>query len=180
MDGGIPMEVVILLLRTLFFYFLIRISMRLLSRGRKVTLLDLLVAFMIGEMSVLSISPPDKPLFLSILPILVLFTIHFSTTQKKSWTSTQSHSKSYPAVFKPKTADMEAALMEPVPITAPAGQLPVPLILDGKVFYQNLEKIGRNVFWLKNEVQKFGIRKFNEVSYCSIDVYGRIFLDPKR
>lgn len=173
------MEVVILLLRTLFFYSLIRLAMRLLSRGRKITLLDLLVAFMIVEISVLAISTPGKPLFISILPIFVLFTLHFSTTQKKSWTSIQNNPRPRPAVFKPKMADMEAAI-EPMPITAPTGQLPVPLILDGKVFYQNLEEIGRTVFWLKNEVQKFGISKFKEVSYCSIDVYGRIFLDPKR
>ena len=173
------MEVVILLLRTLFSYSFIRLAMRLLSRGRKITLLDLLVAFMIVEISVLAINTPGKPLFLSILPIFVLFTLHFSTTQKKLWTSIQNNPRPRPAVFKPKAADMEAAI-EPMPITAPTGQLPVPLILDGKVFYQNLEEIGRTVFWLKNEVQKFGISKFKEVSYCSIDVYGRIFLDPKR
>ncbi|MGG1555722.1 DUF421 domain-containing protein [Paenibacillus ferrarius] len=58
--------------------------------------------------------------------------------------------------------------------------LPLPLIMDGKVQDENLEKIGQNRFWLKNQLQSKGARDFKEVFYCSIDHRGRMFLDRKR
>ena len=58
--------------------------------------------------------------------------------------------------------------------------LPLPLIMDGKVQDENLEKIGKTRFWLKNELQAKGANDFKEVFYCSIDHRGRLFLDRKR
>ncbi|SDN55546.1 Uncharacterized membrane protein YcaP, DUF421 family [Paenibacillus sp. yr247] len=58
--------------------------------------------------------------------------------------------------------------------------LPLPLIMDGKVQDDNLEKIGKTRFWLKNQLQNKGARDFKEVFYCSIDHRGRMFLDRKR
>lgn len=58
--------------------------------------------------------------------------------------------------------------------------LPLPLIMDGKVQDENLEKIGKTRFWLKNQLQVKGVRDFKEVFYCSIDHRGRMFLDRKR
>lgn len=58
--------------------------------------------------------------------------------------------------------------------------LPLPLIMDGKVQDDNLEKIGKTRFWLKNQLQVKGARDFKEVFYCSIDHRGRMFLDRKR
>ncbi|KQX49060.1 DUF421 domain-containing protein [Paenibacillus sp. Root444D2] len=58
--------------------------------------------------------------------------------------------------------------------------LPLPLIMDGKVQDDNLNKIGKTRFWLKNQLQAKGARDFKEVFYCSIDHRGRMFLDRKR
>ncbi|MEC0225604.1 DUF421 domain-containing protein [Paenibacillus alba] len=58
--------------------------------------------------------------------------------------------------------------------------LPLALIMDSKVQDDNLEKIGKTRFWLKNQLQLKGVRDFKEVFYCSIDHRGRIFLDRKR
>jgi uncharacterized membrane protein YcaP (DUF421 family) len=58
--------------------------------------------------------------------------------------------------------------------------LPLPLIMDGKVQDDNLEKIGQTRFWLKNQLQENGARDFKEIFYCSIDHRGRMFLDRKR
>jgi uncharacterized membrane protein YcaP (DUF421 family) len=58
--------------------------------------------------------------------------------------------------------------------------LPLPLIMDGKVQDENLEKIGQTRFWLKNQLQENGARDFKEIFYCSIDHRGRMFLDRKR
>jgi uncharacterized membrane protein YcaP (DUF421 family) len=58
--------------------------------------------------------------------------------------------------------------------------LPLPLIMDGKVQDDNLQKLGKTRFWLKNELQAKGTNDFKDVFFCSIDHKGRIFLDKKR
>mgnify|MGYP000082522395 CR=1 FL=1 len=55
--------------------------------------------------------------------------------------------------------------------------LPLPLIMDGKVLDKNLEKIGRDRFWLKNQIQQKGAKDFKEIFFCTIDHRGRIFVD---
>lgn len=58
--------------------------------------------------------------------------------------------------------------------------LPLPLIMDGKVQDENLMKIGKTRFWLKNQLQSKGAYDFKEVFFCSIDHRGRMYLDKKR
>jgi len=36
--------------------------------------------------------------------------------------------------------------------------IPYDLVVDGKVMYQNLEKIGKNYTWLQKQTEKFGIK----------------------
>jgi uncharacterized membrane protein YcaP (DUF421 family) len=55
--------------------------------------------------------------------------------------------------------------------------LPIPLILDGKVREEALRKIGQNHLWLKREIRKFGVKDIKDVSFCSIDDQGIIYLD---
>lgn len=57
--------------------------------------------------------------------------------------------------------------------------LPIPLILDGKIREEALHKIGQNELWLKREIRKYGIKDIREVSFCSIDERGIIYLDKK-
>ncbi|MFH5182261.1 DUF421 domain-containing protein [Paenibacillus sp. TAB 01] len=96
-------------------------------------------------------------------------------------------------------ADVEFAILEPsgkltvVEKKPPAPQeaddkqpkiryegLPVPLIMDGKVQDDGLEKIGKTRFWLKSQLQSKGVREFKEVFFCTIDHRGRWFIDRKR
>ncbi|MDF2814861.1 MAG: rane protein [Paenibacillus sp.] len=58
--------------------------------------------------------------------------------------------------------------------------LPVSLIMDGKVQNENLEKLGKTRFWLKNQLQAKGIMDFKEVFYCSVDHKGKLYTDLKR
>lgn len=55
--------------------------------------------------------------------------------------------------------------------------LPLALVMDGKVLDKNLEKIGRDRFWLKNQIQLKGAKDFKEIFFCTIDHRGRIFVD---
>lgn len=57
--------------------------------------------------------------------------------------------------------------------------LPLPLIMDGKVQDENLQKLGKTRFWLKNIIQEQGISDFKNVFFCTIDYKGRIYMDKK-
>jgi uncharacterized membrane protein YcaP (DUF421 family) len=57
--------------------------------------------------------------------------------------------------------------------------LPLPVILDGKVQDDNLKKLGKTRFWLKNKLQEKDCHDFKEVFFASIDHRGQLFLDKK-
>lgn len=58
--------------------------------------------------------------------------------------------------------------------------LPLPLIMDGKVQDQNLDKLGKTRFWLKRELKSRGVKEFKDVFFCSIDHRGKMYMDKKR
>ncbi|WP_239615229.1 DUF421 domain-containing protein [Cohnella mopanensis] len=57
--------------------------------------------------------------------------------------------------------------------------LPMALILDGQVQDDNLEKLGKTRFWLKNELQNYDVDSFKNVYFCSMDHKGKIYVDKK-
>lgn len=58
--------------------------------------------------------------------------------------------------------------------------LPLPLIMDGKVQEDSLAKLGKTRFWLKRQLESYGIKDFKEVFFCSVDYRGKWFIDKKR
>jgi|GEM_PF-6811564 len=179
------MEWVILLLRTLFFYILVVLVMKAFTYESKIRLVDLMVAFMIALLSVVAIVRPTAPLMIYLTPILLLTTVHlFSRLLFRERGKIPPHptqfAKAVPIARGQSFADVEMGMLDPLPSQAVPPRLPLPLILDGKVLDHNLDKLGKTRFWLKNEVQEFGVSRFKEVSYCSIDQQGRMFLDRKK
>ncbi len=57
--------------------------------------------------------------------------------------------------------------------------LPIALILDGHVQDETLEGMGKNRFWLKKELQGYGVDSFKDVFFCSIDHRGKLYVDKK-
>lgn len=55
--------------------------------------------------------------------------------------------------------------------------LPIPLIMDGKVQNENLAKIEKTRFWLKNVLQEHNVYDFKDVFLCTIDHRGKLFVD---
>lgn len=55
--------------------------------------------------------------------------------------------------------------------------LPIPLIMDGKVQDENLSKIEKTRFWLKNALQEHHVTDFKDVFLCTIDHRGKLFVD---
>ena len=57
--------------------------------------------------------------------------------------------------------------------------LPIPLIMDGRVQDENLEKLGKTRFWLKNELQAKSVSDFKDVFLCTIDHKGKLYVDSR-
>lgn len=51
------------------------------------------------------------------------------------------------------------------------------LVVDGKVMYKNLEKIGKNYVWLKKQTEKFGIKP-EDALIVTIDGNNQFFCQP--
>ncbi len=52
------------------------------------------------------------------------------------------------------------------------------LVVDGRIMYKNLEKIGKNYVWLEKEVNKFGYKP-EEALIVTIDGKGQFFCQKK-
>lgn len=83
-------------------------------------------------------------------------------------------------VEKPKQAKQSHPTLVNEHDTIRFETLPVPLIMDGKVQDDQLQKLGKTRFWLKNELHARGIREFKDVFFCSVDHRGRLFIDRQK
>ncbi len=54
-----------------------------------------------------------------------------------------------------------------------------PLIIDGQVDQRNLNSIGLNEEWLKNELKKFGIEDVGQILFANLDTTGNIYFQRK-
>ncbi|MBE3553937.1 MAG: DUF421 domain-containing protein [Thermicanus sp.] len=57
--------------------------------------------------------------------------------------------------------------------------MPLPVIVDGEVLDENLEKLGKTRLWLKQQLKPFGSTDFQKVLFASADSYGRLYVDYK-
>ena len=55
--------------------------------------------------------------------------------------------------------------------------IPYDLVVDGKVMYKNLEKIGKNYVWLQRQTEKFGIKP-EEALIVTIDGNNQFYCQP--
>lgn len=55
--------------------------------------------------------------------------------------------------------------------------IPYDLVVDGKIMYKNLEKLGKNYVWLQKQTEKFGIKP-EEALIVTIDGDNQFFCQP--
>ena len=55
--------------------------------------------------------------------------------------------------------------------------IPYDLVVDGKVMYKNLEKLGKNYVWLQKQTEKFGIKP-EEALIVTIDGNNQFYCQP--
>lgn len=73
-------EVFLILFRSIFFYILLLILFRVMGKREigELSILDLIVFIIIGDIAVISLENPDRPLIHSVIPILVIVFIQIS------------------------------------------------------------------------------------------------------
>jgi uncharacterized membrane protein YcaP (DUF421 family) len=216
-----------IILRTVFIYFFLLVIMRMMGKREigKLSVFDLIVSFMIADLSAMAIDS-EKPMYIGIISILTLaiFQVFISYLSLKS-KKIREWADGKPVVIVEKgkilddqmakarynmddlmiqlrekniadVSDVEFAILETtgklsvfpkekkiseegVHKSLRPFQMPVPLIIDGKVQDDGLRQIGKTRFWLKNEIQKQGYRDFKEIFYASVNSNGKLFIDRK-
>lgn len=88
-----------------------------------------------------------------------------------------------------KLSDVEFAILEPsgkLSVIEKSKQnensgpnMPLPLILDGKVQEEHLDKINKTPLWLRQEMRKIGYRDIKKISYCALRDDQSFFVDVK-
>jgi len=88
-----------------------------------------------------------------------------------------------------KLQDVEFAILEPsgtLSVVKKANEdedpdliMPIPLILDGKVQEDHLEKINKTPLWLRQQLRNLGYRDIKNISYCSLDEDNIFYIDLK-
>ncbi|MFC4078326.1 DUF421 domain-containing protein [Salinithrix halophila] len=56
-------------------------------------------------------------------------------------------------------------------------RLPIPLIIDGRVQEDGLDRIGEDRSWLSRQLQQYGYQDIHEIFFASIDDRGRLYID---
>lgn len=57
--------------------------------------------------------------------------------------------------------------------------LPTPLIIDGEVDAQNLQRIGLDMNWLRGELARRGLQRPEQVLYAALDTRGNLYCQAK-
>lgn len=58
--------------------------------------------------------------------------------------------------------------------------LPVALIMDGKLQTDNLERVGKDRFWLNNQLRQNGVYDMKKIFLCTLDHNGKLYIDDGR
>jgi uncharacterized membrane protein YcaP (DUF421 family) len=213
-------EYLMIIFRTIFLYILILTIFRLMGKREigELSILDLVVFIMIGEMAVVAIEKPKNPLLHTVIPMVLLMFIQIilsilSLKSKKFRTlvdgkpsiiinrgkidevamrkqrynfddlMTQLREKDIRSI-----ADVEFAILESSGSLSvieklkdsqhepKKGDITVPLILDGAIEGDNLQRINKTNLWLRQELKKRGYRDIKKISFCSYE-NGKFFID---
>lgn len=82
-------------------------------------------------------------------------------------------------------ADVEFAILEPSGKLSvfeknekSQGDITIPLVIDGSIVEENLERINKTNLWLRQELRKEGFKDIKQISFCSYQ-NGEFFIDIK-
>lgn len=208
-----------IILRTVLLYVLIHIIFRVMGKREigELSILDLVVFIMIGELAVVAIERPNVRIFYAVLPMIILMFIQIlmailslkskrfrdlvdgkpsiiinrgkvdeDAMRKQRYNFddllTQLREKDIRSI-----GDVEFAILESSGSLSvierqklndekKSGDITIPLIMDGTIDEENLRKINKTNFWLRQELKKRGYRDIKKISFCSYE-NGKFFID---
>lgn len=56
---------------------------------------------------------------------------------------------------------------------------PIPLVIDGRIHEEHLRKINKTNFWLRQILREKGYKDIKNISYCSLNKDGNLYVDVK-
>lgn len=217
-------------LRTVFVYFLIFFMMRLMGKREvgKLSTFDLVVSFMIADISSIALEELDRSLLVGLVPIFTIVALQILLSfvflkwgrirrwvegkpsiiidkgkiDKEAMAKTRYNIDDLLMQLREKSIsdirDVEYAILETSgklsvfpknsekvlskEKLSSSGEetpfrLPIPLVMEGKVFNHELKKMGKDDQWLKRQLKKQGIDDIRDVFYASVDQHGTFYID---
>ncbi|CAH0134018.1 hypothetical protein SRABI96_00311 [Peribacillus sp. Bi96] len=221
MDEGSVIDVDIylgIIFRTTVIYLVILILFRMMGKREvgELSILDLVVSIMIGDIAVLSFEDLEKPFLRQMIPMLVLafiqillafislksvrfrnivdgtpqIIINQGKIDEKAMRKQRYNFDDLLTQLREQGIndlnDVQFAILESSgklsviknnqDKSSKIDETPFPLIVDGKIQESNLNKIGKNHFWLRHQLKKLGETKINEISICGY-IDGEFYID---
>lgn len=199
------MEYIIIISRTLFFYFLVVMIYRLMGKREvaQLGIVDLIISFLIAELVAVGIDNFDESIWRSLLPILILTFVQiilaFSTLKLPKFRILldgqptmiiKSGKVNFKQMFKQRynlddlmaqlrakgvrnIEEVEYAILETNGTLSIfkynffklKSNLPLPLILDGKINKETLRYLNKDLVWLNSILEKKNV-EVNQVFYA--------------
>lgn len=220
MDEGSVVELDIylgIIFRTTVIYLVIWFLFRMMGKREvgELSVLDLVVSIMIGDIAVLSFEDLEKPFIRQTIPMFVLaflqITLAFASLKSVKLRNfmdgkpqiiinqgkidekamrkqrynfddllTQLREQGIIDINEVQFAILETSgklsVIKKSDEEGVGNQVPFPLIVDGEIQEKNLDKIGKNHFWLLNQLKEHGETKVKEISICGY-IDGQIYID---
>ena len=147
------MELLLISIRTIFFYFLIFIVYRIMGKREvgQLGIIDLIVSILIAELVVISIENFDNNIFYSIIPILTLLLLQVFL--------------SYITLKNPKLRIF-------------LDGNPSIIIKEGKINYKEKKKKKYNLDELLIQIREKGNRSIEEIEYAILENNGSLSVFP--
>lgn len=147
------MDIFLIFVRTLFFYFFIFVIYRIMGKREvgQLGIIDLIVSILIAELVVISIENYDNNIFKSIVPILTLLILQVSLA--------------YLTLKKPKFRIF-------------LDGNPSVIIKDGNVNYKEMIKQKYNLDDLMVQLREKGYRNIEEIEYAILENNGTLSVFP--
>ena len=147
------MNIFIIILRTLFFYFFIFLVYRIMGKREvgKLGIIDLIVSILIAELAVISIENHDNNILKSIIPILTLLFLQI-----------------FLAVIALKSPKLRIIL----------DGNPSVIIKEGKINYKEMSKQKYNLEDLLSQIREKGYKSIEEIEYAILENNGSLSVFP--
>jgi uncharacterized membrane protein YcaP (DUF421 family) len=149
------MEILALVLRTVFVYFFILIIMRVMGKREigKLSIFDLVVSIMIAELAVISLESTKVPMINSLIPIIILFLTQITL--------------SYISLKSQKIRDI-------------VDGKPSVLVEHGEIRENEMKKQRYNLDDLLLQLRENKIHSLSQVEFAVLETSGKLTVFPKK